>query len=54
MKLKFKQQAYQSDATNAVVDCFIGQTKWYRKDIADRRIIDDNLLGKRVEIDEIF
>ena len=54
MKLKFKQQAYQTDATNAVVDCFIGQTKWYRKDIADRRIIDDNLLGKRVEIDEIF
>jgi len=54
VKLKFKQQAYQTDATNAVVDCFIGQTKWYRKDIADRRIIDDNLLGKRVEIDEIF
>ena len=25
MKLKFKQQAYQTDAVNAVVDCFAGQ-----------------------------
>lgn len=54
MKLKFKQQGYQSDATNAVVDCFIGQTKWHRKDIADRRIVDDNLLWKKIEVDEIF
>lgn len=54
MKLKFKQQQYQADATDAVVDCFIGQTKWFRKDIMDRKIIDDNLLGKRVEIEEMF
>ena len=54
MKLKFKQQWYQTDATNAVVDCFLGQTKWFRKDIMDRKIIDDNLLGKRVEIEEMF
>ena len=27
MKLKFKHQAYQSDAVKAVVDCFRGQPK---------------------------
>ncbi len=27
MKLKFKNQQYQIDATNAIVDCFSGQTK---------------------------
>ena len=27
LKLKFKQQAYQSDAVKAVVDCFAGQPK---------------------------
>jgi type III restriction enzyme len=27
MKLKFKKQAYQTDAVNAVVDCFAGQPK---------------------------
>ena len=27
MKLKFKQQAYQTDAVKAVVDCFAGQPK---------------------------
>ena len=25
MKLQFKKQAYQSNAVNAVVDCFVGQ-----------------------------
>lgn len=54
MKLKFKQQQYQTDATNAVVWCFLGQTKWYRKDIWDRKIIDDNLLWKKVEVEEMF
>jgi len=27
MKLKFKKQAFQTDAVNAVADCFIGQPK---------------------------
>src|SRR5262249_40058716 len=27
MKLKFKQQSYQTDAVDAVVDCFAGQPK---------------------------
>lgn len=54
MKLKFKQQQYQTDATNAIVDCFAGQTKGQRKEIGDRKVIDDNLLGKRVEVEEMF
>lgn len=40
MKLKFKQQGYQQDATQAVVDCFAGQTKGHRKDITERSYID--------------
>jgi len=36
MKLIFKQQAYQQDATQAVVDCFAGQSKGYREDIVGR------------------
>lgn len=54
MKLKFKQQAYQTNATDSVVNCFMGQTKWLRKDISDRRVIDDNLFWKRIEIEEMF
>lgn len=33
MKLKFKKQQYQDDASRAVVDCFIGQEKRVRKEI---------------------
>ncbi len=54
MKLKFKQQWYQTDATNAVVDCFVGQTKWLRQDIADRRIVDKWTLLEREEIEHMF
>ena len=36
IKLQFKQQGYQSDATQAVVDCFAGQTKGHRKEITER------------------
>lgn len=38
MKLKFKQQKYQSDATQVVVDCFAGQPKGKRKDLLGRSI----------------
>ena len=54
MKLKFKQQQYQADATNAVVNIFAGQTKWYRKDIVGREIIDNNLFWKKINVNEIF
>jgi len=33
MKLLFKQQAYQTDATMSVVDCFEGQSKGDRKEL---------------------
>ena len=36
MELKFKQQAYQNDATSAVVECFSGQTKGDEKETVDR------------------
>ena len=36
MKLKFKQQQYQYDATMAVVNCFSGQSKGERKELIGR------------------
>ena len=38
MKLKFKQQQYQTDAVNAVVSCFLGQEKGNRRDLLARYI----------------
>ena len=61
MKLKFKQQKYQYDATMAVVNCFIGQTKGKRKELLSRgadkgqiSFIEDIAFGnKRIELAEI-
>jgi type III restriction enzyme len=36
MKLQFKHQQYQADAASAVVRCFTGQSKGYRKEVAGR------------------
>lgn len=36
IKLQFKQQAYQTDATDAVINCFKGQVKGGREDIVGR------------------
>ena len=36
MKLQFKQQPYQTDATMAVVQCFEGQGKGQRKEVVGR------------------
>ena len=36
MKLQFKHQQYQSDATSAVVRCFEGQSKGLRKEVSGR------------------
>lgn len=36
MKLKFKEQAFQIDAAMAVVNCFSGQTKGFRKEVSGR------------------
>jgi len=43
MKLQFKSQVYQTDAVNAVVDIFKGQSKGTREDITDRKIITTGL-----------
>jgi len=52
MKLKFKQQQYQTDATNAVVRVFVGQEKGFRKEVVGRIKADDLFKGTTVE--EIF
>jgi len=54
MKLKFKQHQYQTNATNAVVNIFSGQTKWYRKDIVGRSIEDKWTLLEKMNVHEIF
>ena len=56
MKLKFKQQQYQTDAVNAVINCFLGQEKATRKDLLARRhkIIDEGTIFEREEIDEMI
>jgi len=46
MKLQFKAQGYQTDATSAVVDIFKGQSKGSKEDIIDRKIIKNGLYKK--------
>lgn len=52
--LKFKQYQYQTDACNALIRCFAGQSKWERKDIVSRTVEDRWLLGKEILLDERF
>jgi len=54
MKLKFKQQPYQTDATMAVVRCFEGQSKGFRKEVVGRHIIDHGLHGCETITEEVF
>ncbi|MCP4049846.1 MAG: DEAD/DEAH box helicase family protein [bacterium] len=54
MKLKFKKQQYQTDATMAVVNCFSGQNKGHRKEIVGRRLVDENSFLEKTVVDEIF
>lgn len=54
MKLKFKEQQYQIDATESLVRCFAGQTKGHRKETVGRTTIDMWLLGSETIINEIF
>ena len=51
MKLQFKSQQYQNDATQAVVDVFFGQPKGLREDIAERKLTKTTVLGQE-HIDE--
>ncbi|MBS8122293.1 DEAD/DEAH box helicase family protein, partial [Candidatus Vampirococcus lugosii] len=54
MKLKFKEQQYQTDASNTVVNCFLGQTKGLDKSIGDRQIIDYGVAGKQTYVEDLF
>jgi type III restriction enzyme len=58
MKLQFKTQEYQSDATKAITDLFIGQSKGLREDIIDRKIVkiglvEEEIITKRFSNQEI-
>lgn len=54
MKLHFKQQQYQAEATMAVVRCFEGQSKGFRKETVGRESIDLGLFGTEIKVEEIF
>jgi type III restriction enzyme len=51
IELKFTQQQYQTDATMAVVNCFVGQSKGHRKDIVGRTgyLVDEIFSNKKLE-----
>ncbi len=50
IKLQFKQQGYQTDATMAVVDCFDGQSKGERKEIVARKdLFEETFVYKAVD-----
>lgn len=54
MKLKFKQQAYQNDAAVAVVRCFEGQGKGFRKEVSGRTgfLTHEIFSNKKLELTE--
>lgn len=53
MKLQFKSQQYQADATQAVVDVFFGQPKGFRQEIAQRKVTKTKLLDQEHVDEEI-
>lgn len=54
MKIQFKQQQYQVDATDALVRVFAGQTKGERREILDRKTVDTGLFGTETIVEELF
>jgi len=54
MKLKFKHQQYQADATHAVVQIFNGQTKGHRKETVSRTklFVEEIFSNKKIELPE--
>lgn len=54
MKLKFKQQQYQTEAANAVIRVFSGQEKGFRKETIGRTVENNGGLFKKDVIEEIF
>lgn len=56
MKLKFKEQQYQNDAVNSVINCFLGETKGKRRDLLARytKVYDEGTLLERKEDVEVI
>lgn len=56
MKLKFKEQQYQNDAVNSVINCFLGETKGNRRDLLARytKVYDEGTLLERKEDVEVI
>lgn len=56
MKLKFKEQQYQNDAVNSVINCFLGETKGNRRDLLSRytKVYDEGTLLERREDVEVI
>ena len=53
MKLQFKSQQYQSEATQAVVDVFFGQPKGFRQEITDKKVTKTTILNQEYVEEEI-
>jgi len=51
IKLQFKQQAYQQNATQAVVDCFKGQNPGHRKDLIERTMLNVHEIFSNKKLD---
>ncbi|PCH92227.1 restriction endonuclease subunit R [Candidatus Kaiserbacteria bacterium] len=54
MKLRFKQQQYQTDAVDALVRVFAGQGKGIRKETVsrDKLFVDEIFSNKKIDLDE--
>lgn len=50
MKIKFKNQSYQDDAVNSIVDVFIGQTSGFRRDLIGRQVVDTGIFAHEEDI----
>lgn len=56
MKLKFKEQQYQNDAVNSVINCFLGENKGNRRNLLARytKVYDEGTLLERKEDVEVI
>lgn len=54
MRLKFKQQKYQSDATESITNLFLGQSKGLRKEMVGRQgfMVEEIFSNKKLELSE--
>ena len=53
MKLQFKSQMYQADATRAVVEVFEGQNEGLREDIVERKVTKTTILDQEYIEEEV-